>query len=97
MSERKPVGSGIFAVASGVIFLGTGASVLSGRFAPADVDPTTVFGGWLVATGLVAGVWGVNRYLTGKPDDDRIGMDTINMVVTMIGVSFAIAALILKT
>ena len=97
MSEPKPVGSGIFAVAAGVIFLGVGAAVLGGKFAPADVDPTTVFGGWLVASGLVVAVWGVNRYLTGRQGDYKIGMDTINMVVTMIGVSFAIAALIVKT
>jgi hypothetical protein len=97
MSSR-PVGSGKFARAAGCIFLAAAAAVFLwdgyGERLGLSVSPIYILVGWLIASGVVAIAWGQNRINTGDKENNTIGMDTINMIVTMLGVTFAVAAFI---
>jgi hypothetical protein len=87
------VGSGRFAVGVGVAYIGLGIAVAIAHFTGVTVPVAYILPGWFLCSGLIAIVWGRHRVRTGNQADPTIGMDTINMLVTMLGVAFAIAAL----
>ena len=87
MSEGKPVGSGYFALTWGVIFAAF-AGVM--RAQPLAIQPQDIFVGWLAVAGLILIAWGWQRLRGGNRADRRIGQSTINMVVGLLGATFAI-------
>ena len=102
-SGPGPVGSGRFARAWGCAFLAAAVVVfLWDRFGDQlglQADPIYILVGWLVASGVIAVVWGQNRIKKGDANRSKFGhtgMDTINMIVTMLGVTFAVAAFIAR-
>ena len=98
--SSKPIGSGRFAMSAGIVFLASALAVwlldAFGDQLGIQVRPIYVLIGWLFASGLMAVIWGQNRIKDADPNDHRIGMDTINMIVTMLGVTFAVAALVVR-
>jgi hypothetical protein len=89
----RPAGSGRFAILVGVIYIVLGISVAIVHFTGITVPIAYILPGWFLCSGLIAIVWGRNRVKTGNRANGSIGMPTINMLVTMLGVAFAIAAL----
>jgi hypothetical protein len=96
--SSKPIGSGKFARNAGWLFLAAAAAVLLwdkfGQKLGLELRPIYILVGWLLASGIIAIVWGQNRIRDADPNDKRIGMDTINMIVAMLGVTFAVAAFV---
>lgn len=91
--SNKPIGSGLFGLVCGVLFVVVAFVFADGM---AAMKPAEVLRWWLGISGAVLVVWGASRILTTSARRDmRIGMDTINMVVTMVGVTFAIWAIVL--
>jgi len=100
-SGPRPAGSGYFARASGCVFLTAAVVIfLWDRFREQlglQINPIYILVGWLIASGVIAVSWGQNRINKGyksRSDFGDTGMDTINMIVTMLGVTFAVAAFI---
>lgn len=90
----KPIGSGKFARNIGFCFFIAAPTVLVLRQFNVEIPAIYILIGWLAAAGAILVLWGRNRIKTGDPDNKTIGMDTINMVVAILGVTFAIAALV---
>lgn len=87
-----PVGSGYFAIGAGALF----ALVFVGSFVVdlAQINPYRLFQTWvLVAAGMLVW-WGSRRVATGDRRDRHIGQDTFNFVVAIVGVTFALLALV---
>ena len=102
-SGPGPVGSGKFARAWGFGFLAAAVVIfLWDRFGEQlglQLNPIYILVGWLIASGIIAVAWGQNRINKGdtsRSDFGHTGMDTINMIVTMLGVTFAVAAFIAR-
>jgi hypothetical protein len=92
MSDGKPVGSGYFALVSGVLFLF--AFIGSFFIDRAKLDPYVALQVWLVFSAAILVVWGGVRVRTGNGSDYRIGQETLNFVVAIAAATFAIIALI---
>jgi len=91
--SRRPAGSGRFAILVGVIYVFLGIAVAIVHYTGITMPIAYILPGWFLCSGFIAIVWGRNRVRTGNRSDGTIGMDTINMLVIMLGVAFAIAAL----
>ena len=110
MSSReksKPIGSGIFSLLVGVLFIIGGGYVIWLDYRHIPLQPIYVLAGWLAASGLIAIIWGVQRIIEARKCDEsgerskdakdkRIGQSTINMIVSMVAATFVIAAIVLE-
>jgi hypothetical protein len=87
----KPVGSGWFSLAFGVLLIiGLVASFVVDL---AAVNPNFYVRAWLTFAGCTLTAWGVSRIRTGRDGDYRIGQETINFVVAIVGATVAILEL----
>jgi len=87
----KPVGSGWFALAFGLLLVIT--LVASFVVDLTAVNPTFYVRAWLTFASLTLLSWGVSRIRTGARGDNRIGQETINFVVAIIAATVAILEL----
>jgi hypothetical protein len=88
---EKPKGSGVFSVVFGLLFVL--AFLVS--FWVDDVTqlpPEWIVRVWMLFVATVLISWGANRIKTGTPGR-TVGQETINFVVSLIGVTFALIAL----
>jgi hypothetical protein len=83
----KPKGSGYFAAVAGALFLALLLLVDVTKISREYVLRT-----WFFFAGAVLLGWGTNRAINGE-DDWRVGQDTINFVVAIVGATAAILAL----
>jgi hypothetical protein len=91
MSKSK--GSGYFAAASGVLFAAAfGASFVWDLQAIARNHPSLVLRLWLFIAGAILLGWGGQRVVNGD-GSKGVGQDTLNFVVAIVGVSFALFAM----
>ena len=90
MSSR-PKGSGWFAAAFGLVFLAV--FCVSLRVDLRTIDVYRLFQAWLLFGTVMLLGWGINRINKGTEKDYRVGQQTINFVVGMMGGAFAILAL----
>src|SRR5262245_24694174 len=91
--ERKPSGSGIFALLAGIAFLV--AFVASFMTKLTDLNPYYFLQGWLGFAMLILFAWGANRVIKSwrvKPFE--VGQDTFNFVVAIVGATLALFALV---
>jgi predicted phage tail protein len=94
-ATNKPAGSGWFSLIVGIasilivaIFwlLGKDATTINGNY---------IIAAWMIFSGVVMAVWGIVRIATATAQTDlRIGQNTINFCVAIIGVTFAILAIV---
>ena len=91
MRMPKPKGSGYFAAAFGALFAVTFIVSLSVKLY--RLCPYYAFQGWLVFAAVTLIVWGGVRIVTGEASR-RVGQDTINFVVGIVGVTIALLALV---
>ena len=93
MAEKKgPKGSGVFSAGAGVIFLVVFIS--SFKWDLTKIPPYLLFKAWLAIAAAILLAWGVRRILTGEKDW-TIGQSTINLVIAIVGTTFAILAIVL--
>jgi hypothetical protein len=93
MSEPKPKGSGWFAAGAGVLFLVV--FICSFVWDLSKIPPYLLFKAWLLLATVILLWWGIRRVQTGR-DDRTVGQNTINFVVAIIGVTFAILAIVVS-
>jgi hypothetical protein len=94
--EKPPVGSGIFARNVGVFYSILAFIAAFVAVKGIKIDTTLklyIMPVWLLFSGIISVYWGKNRIKNGDPKKKAIGMETINMLVTMFGVAAAIAAI----
>ena len=87
----KPRGSGYFALTFGALFIVT--FVISLCVKLYELCPYYAFQAWLVFAAVILIVWGAVRIATGGPSK-RVGQDTINFVVGIVGVTIALLTLV---
>ena len=92
--DRAPHGSGFFAAICGGVFLLSAIAILVAYHFERSVPRIYILVGWLTASGLIAITWGVMRIKLPRESDRKVGMETINMIVSMLAVTFAVAALV---
>jgi hypothetical protein len=90
----RPRGSGIFSAIFGALFVA--ALVASYAVDLRKVCPYTLFRLWLAFVAVTLLWWGINRIVRGD-QSYRVGQDTINFVVGLIGASVAIFTLVVQT
>jgi hypothetical protein len=90
MSEH-PRGSGVFSVAAGICFVIV--FVVSTITDLLTIDPYRVFQAWLMLAAVILGGWGADRIARGDKSW-RIGQDTINFVIGITAVTFALLTLV---
>ena len=73
-----------------IIFAILSAAILLMKF---SIHKEYILPIWFLFSGIISISWGLNRIKTGDPKDNTVGMETINMLVTMFGVAAAIAAI----
>ena len=88
----KPKGSGWFSIVFGLAFLLTFLG--SSRYDYTKIAPQDLFESWLLFIALVLIFWGIDRVKHGQ-NSLRIGQPTINFIVAIMGITFALLALIL--
>jgi hypothetical protein len=93
MPEKKPKGSGWFSAGAGVLFLVV--FFCSFKWDLSKIPPYLLFRAWLVIAGAILFVWGIRRIKTGAKDW-TIGQSTINLVIAMLGATFAILAIVMS-
>jgi len=71
------------------------AFILSFFYDVRKFPPEAMLKAWLVFAGSILLIWGIVRIKNGRPEI-TIGQDTINFVVTIIGATLAILAIILQ-
>jgi hypothetical protein len=89
--SSKPVGSGYFALTFGIIF--TIALIGSFWIDLTKVNPRVVIRLWLTFVAATLIIWGFVRVKNGTPGDRRVGQDTINFVVALIGTTIILLEL----
>jgi hypothetical protein len=97
--EGPPVGSGYFARYVGISFFIVWVIIGGVWYWGIDftkINPLYVLEAWLLACSVILVYWGQNRINHARNLSRSVGQDTINMVVAIVGVTFAIAAIILK-
>ena len=96
--ERPPVGSGYFAKYVGIGFFVVSVIIGGAWHFGVDfktINPLYVLETWIVACAVILIYWWQNRINHSQNNSRAVGQDTINMVITIVGVTFAIAAIIL--
>jgi len=58
------------------------------------IPPYLLFKAWLVIAAAILLAWGVRRILTGEKNW-TVGQNTINLVIAIIGATFAILAIVM--
>jgi hypothetical protein len=89
----KPKGSGWFAAGAGVIFLVI--FICSMKWDLSKIPPYLLFQVWLLLATIILSGWGIRRIQTGRPSWS-VGQTTITFVVTIIGVTLAILAIVVS-
>jgi len=92
MAEKKPWGSGWFSAGTGVMFLVI--FICSFNWDLSKIPPYLLFKAWLVIAAAILLAWGVRRILTGEKNW-TVGQNTINLVIAIIGATFAILAIVM--
>ncbi len=92
MPKPKPQGSGYFALSAGLLFLG--AFITSIAFDLRTISLYGAFQAWLLFAAAILVIWGAARVRTGAKQDFRIGQNTINFVVAIVGATIALLALV---
>jgi hypothetical protein len=92
MAEKKPWGSGWFSAGTGVMFLVI--FICSFKWDLSKIPPYLLFKAWLVIAAAILLAWGVRRILTGEKNW-TVGQNTINLVIAIIGATFAILAIVM--
>ena len=93
--RRRPLGSGVFALGFGVLFVLIGILIWICDYKVEDIDPSTLLNIWLFAGGTILIGWGINRIVH---NDGRwiVGQDTINFVLGFLAAAIAILSLLIK-
>lgn len=89
---KGPIGSGVFAIGGGVLFVGAFLALLF-----LGLDGINLFWClqvWLLVSAGILIWWGVQRLKSGKPSKWAVGQDTMGFVITAVGVALALAALV---
>jgi hypothetical protein len=94
----KPAGSGWFSLVLGVAFIVVVVVfALLGKRAKDVVDPDLLLAVWMIGSGAIMGIWGLQRIIrTTAKRNYQIGQETINLCVAIIAVTFTILAIILQ-
>lgn len=94
----KPAGSGWFSLILGVALILVVVVMASlGRRAKDVVDPDQLLAAWMIGSGAIMGIWGLQRIIrTTAKRDYQLGQNTINVCVAIIAVTFTILAIILQ-
>ena len=94
MPDDKPKASGSFALIWGVLFLAISPLALHGDIQKlAKAYPNVLLGAWLLLAGLILIYWGINRRRKST-GTGPFGQDTINCVIAILGVTFALVQLL---
>lgn len=87
----KPKGSGYFAAVCGLIFL---CAFVGSFFVDVQqLTPERILRTWFAFVAAILIWWGARRVQTGS-QDCTVGQDTINFVVSIVGATVAILALL---
>ena len=88
----KPIGSGVFAAICGGVLL---IAAICSFFVSVDrIPPEYIIRAWLFFVAGVLIVWGMIRISTANKKDWRIGQETINFVIGVLGATFVLLALL---
>ena len=87
MSDKKPKGSGYFAIVCGAIFFAAFAATY--RFDFLAIDRDVLLRSWFICVGAILIFWGINRVQTGY-SSRIVGQETIGLVLTMVGITIAL-------
>jgi Kef-type K+ transport system membrane component KefB len=94
--KPKPIGSGFFSLAAGVIFLllFIGSYLYDLR----KIDPYKLFQYWLLFASAILTIWGIRRVAKVWKEEYRweVGQPTLNFVVGVIAATVAIFTLIVQ-
>ncbi|WP_036048725.1 hypothetical protein [Bradyrhizobium sp. Tv2a-2] len=93
----KPAGSGWFSFVIGTAFILLAVLILAVPWDVGKINANQVLMAWMIFSGLVMGFWGLVRILTAtRPTDLRVGQNTLNFCVAIIGATFAILAIVVE-
>jgi hypothetical protein len=87
--DGKPLGSGVFALVSGIVFINMSIILYICNIDVKNIDPNTLFRSWLLSGGIILSYWGVIRIIKGNRSW-TVGQ----VVVGFIGAAIAILALL---
>jgi len=88
----KPRGSGYFAVICSAVLL---AALWSSFYVDlANIPREWLVRAWLFFAALVLLYWGGHRIADGEKGDTRVGQDTINLVIGILGATVALLELL---
>ncbi|MFY0602195.1 MAG: hypothetical protein JXR03_21140 [Cyclobacteriaceae bacterium] len=93
--KRRPLGSGVFALVAGILFVGSGIVIYFTGFDVSKIEPSTVLNTYLFAGGLIMIGWGFNRI---RYNDGRwiVGQSTINFVLGFLAAAIAILSILIN-
>lgn len=108
-AERKqPLASGWLSTIVGIAFLVTFVILRVSSWDPSTLSPEVLLQVWTIVAAVILLVWGINRILQKAENKPRWipkklrnglpwtpGQPTINFVVTFVGATFAIIAILL--
>ena len=94
IQRNRPLGSGVFALVFGIIFLiGTFYVSFSNFKIATSIEPEEILSVYLAISGLILLGWGINRI---RYNDGRwiVGQNTINFVMALIATVIAILSIL---
>lgn len=97
-SEANRIGSGWLATlaATALIASGVGSVALYFSGVVYTFPKLIVYAAYAVLAGLVIIVWGINRIKKPRKEDAIYGQPTMNFVFTVVGVTFAVIAILVN-